>query len=211
MINYTSKIILYLLFITSVSGCYPDSVRPLIDTMSPLVDESLSGVWCWKDKSESGYIHIGKDRNNNLRIVLIEHRDTEMREVINLVAQTSKLGNDNVLNIKYDSVSFSETQEKLFEGYLLFKYMIHDNILSISSLDKSFIETVQSKVKTTVMGKGSRREKIALNDSFDNINNVIMSNEINVFNKKTAIYWNISKGCYEENKYLHKPNDTIVQ
>ena len=55
-----------------IAGCIPYSDTPLTDPHKEPMDTALYGTWFWRDGNETGYVHIGLDKESRLvRVIMI--------------------------------------------------------------------------------------------------------------------------------------------
>lgn len=129
------RYLLPILMFVSLLGCVPYSDNPLTDPSEQALDSSIYGSWFWKDENESGYVHIGLDKESHLlRVVMLEFDRNGELNVSEFSAHTSSLEDKAYLNLRWIRPADENP------GYLLVKYQVRDERLGISLMDGSAAE-----------------------------------------------------------------------
>jgi len=82
-----------------LGGCVPYSDNPLTDPNKEKIDRAILGTWFWNEESDSGFVHIGLNKESKLlQVIMIEHDKDGTIDVSEFNGHTSSLGN-NVLRI----------------------------------------------------------------------------------------------------------------
>ena len=119
-----------------VLGCVPYSDNPLTNPNEEQIDSSILGTWIWKDKNESGFIHIGLDgKKKLLKLIMVDFDKDEALEVSEFSGHTSLLKENRYLNLKWVSPPRAE-----FPGYLFVKYIVGSDSLGIALMDSGVVE-----------------------------------------------------------------------
>lgn len=129
------RYLLPILMVVSLLGCVPYSDNPLTDPSEQVLDSSISGSWFWKEDNESGYVHIGLDKESNLlRVVMLEFDKNGELNVSEFSGHTSSWEDNKYLNLRWVCPADENP------GYLLVKYQVRDERLGISLMDGSVAE-----------------------------------------------------------------------
>lgn len=145
-------IIVMLMFL---GGCVPYSENPLTDPNSEKIDSAILGTWFWNEESDSGFIHIGVNKETKLlQVMMIEQDKDGSIDVSELHGHTSSLDNNNYLNLKW----IRPVDEP--RGYLLIKYSMQGERLAISLMDNEVVKNAikEGSLKGTV-GEGNITEE----------------------------------------------------
>ncbi len=125
-----------LLFAFLIVGCVPDSEAPLTDPNKEQIDVSILGTWLWKDKSESGFIHIGLDKKSKLlRLIMVDFDRDEEMEASEFLGHTSLLEENRYLNLKW-----VHPPQDHIHGYIFVKYEVGSETLGIALMDGKVVE-----------------------------------------------------------------------
>jgi hypothetical protein len=117
-------------------GCVPSSDNPLTEPDKDLIDGSILGTWFWHDDVESGYIHIGLNKETKLlRLLMTEFDRDGTMEASEFNGHTSAIKGRRYLNLKY-----VHPVEEGVSGYLLVKYDLKDGRLGIALMNNSVAE-----------------------------------------------------------------------
>lgn len=110
-----------------IAGCVPYSDTPLTDPHKEPMDTALYGTWFWRDGNETGYVHIGLDKESMLaRVIMIELDGEGKLEVSEFTGHSSSVGHNKYLNLKWVRPS-SKTS-----GYMFVKYQVEGDSLGVS-------------------------------------------------------------------------------
>jgi hypothetical protein len=116
-----------LLSILFFSGCIPYSDHAITEPNKEQIDPSVLGTWFWKDKDESGYIHIGLDKKTKLiRLIMIEMKKNNKLKSTELTGHTSSLKGNNYLNLKW-----AHPEDDKSAGYIFIKYSVTSDGLGL--------------------------------------------------------------------------------
>jgi len=121
-------ILLSMLFL---SGCIPYSDHALTEPDKEQIDPSVLGTWFWKDKDESGYIHIGLDKETKLiRLIMIEMKKAGRLKSTELSGHTSSLAGNNYLNLRW-----VHPEDDKSTGYMFMKYSVTSDGLGLGFMN----------------------------------------------------------------------------
>ena len=122
--------------IVLVLGCVPYSDHPITSPDKKHLDSSILGTWFWKDKDESGYIHIGLDEKSKLlRLMMLEFDRHGELEASEFSGHTSSLNGNKYLNLKW-----LRPVQKEITGYIFLKYVVSSDSLCIAFMDSDVAE-----------------------------------------------------------------------
>ncbi len=131
MLRYVAVILALFL-----AGCVPCSDNPL--TAPPGEREgttALVGTWFWSESGETGFIHIGKDRDSNLmRLLMIDIKENGAMERLEFSGHPSFLQGNRYLNLK------QADPEARCGGYLFVKYGLEKDALVLHLMDSVVIK-----------------------------------------------------------------------
>lgn len=128
------RYLLATLIIILAQGCVPHSDKPLTDPDT--IDPSIIGTWFWKDDNESGYLHIGLDKQLKLlRVIMLDFDSRDELEDSEYTGHTSSLGGNSYINLKWVRPDQDE-----ITGYMLIKYTVSEDSLGIAFMDKDIAE-----------------------------------------------------------------------
>lgn len=129
------NIVRYLLagiFVLSLFGCVPYADNPLTDPGEQDIDSSILGTWFWKDKNESGYIHIGLDEDLKLlRFVMAVFDKNGRLDTSQFSGHTSSLEKNTYLNLCPANDP---------GGYMFVKYSVKKEALGIALASTDAVE-----------------------------------------------------------------------
>jgi len=84
-----------LIMIIFLGGCVPYSDNPLTDSNREKIDAALLGTWFWNEESDSGFVHIGLNKESKLlQVIMIEHDKDGDIDVSEFNGHTSSLRNN---------------------------------------------------------------------------------------------------------------------
>jgi len=109
-------------------GCVPYSDNTITDPSKGKLDSTIFGTWFWREKNESGFIHIGIDEEPKLlRLMMIVFGRDGKVTASEFSGHTSSLEGNNYLNLKSRSSAEAETI-----GYMFVKYKVSQDSLGIA-------------------------------------------------------------------------------
>ena len=121
-----------------LSGCIPYADHTLTEPDKKQIDPSVLGTWFWKDKDESGYIHIGLDKETKLiRLIMIEMKKDGRLKSTELTGHTSSLAGNTYLNLKWKHPEDSKST-----GYMFMKYSVTSDGLGLGFMNGEVVEKV---------------------------------------------------------------------
>ena len=120
---------------STVAACVPFSDNPLTPPDPGKLDGAVFGTWCWKDKNETGFVHIGTDdKSGLLKVIMIEQDNDGELEISEFSGHTSAVGENRYFNLKWVR---PESENK---GYMFVKYELENDNIVISLLKEDGIE-----------------------------------------------------------------------
>jgi len=126
-------ILLSMLFL---SGCIPYADHALTEPNKEQIGPSVIGTWFWKDKDESGYIHIGLDEETKLiRLIMIEMKKDGRLKSTELTGHTSSLAGNTYLNLKW-----THPENDKSRGYMFIKYSVASDGLGLGFINSEVVE-----------------------------------------------------------------------
>jgi len=127
-----------LLSILFLSGCIPYADHALTEPNKEQIDPSVLGTWFWKDKDESGYIHIGLDEETKLiRLIMIEINKSGRLKSTELSGHTSSLKGNKYLNLKW-----VHPEDDKSTGYMFMKYSVTSDGIGLGFMNGEVVEKV---------------------------------------------------------------------
>jgi hypothetical protein len=171
-----TRVLLLMLFF-SISACVPDSKYPLTAFDRDAMDASVYGVWFWKNKQETGYLHFGQEKDSGLlQLVMIEVSSSGKISVTQMLGHTSQLGDSSYLNLK-----FVPSQDGISE-YIFIKYVISEKGLGLAFMDSAVIEkAIADKVLAGTVAQKQRVASVRLSDTSKNLQQFVRENELALF------------------------------
>ena len=175
-------IILSLIF---TLGCVATSENPLTSPGKEKMDSSILGTWFWQDENESGYIHIGLDRESRLlRIMMLDFDRNGELEVSEFSGHTSSLEGNSYLNIEWVRPADE------INGYMFLRYKVTEEKLGISLMD---VDVVEEAIKAGSL-KGVLKSRdgsscVRITEGQKKLQQFVLRNDEQLFN---------------EMKYLHR-------
>jgi len=125
-----------LLSMLFLSGCIPYADHALTEPNKEQIDPSVLGTWFWKDDRESGYIHIGLDKETKLiRLIMIEMKKDGRLKSTELVGHTSSLAKNTYLNLKW-----THPEDDKSTGYMFLKYSVTSDGLGLGFMNGKVVE-----------------------------------------------------------------------
>jgi hypothetical protein len=176
----------YILSITLlffIVGCVPYSDTPLTDAGKQEMDSSIYGTWFWNEKNESGYVHIGMDKESNLlKVMMLSFQSDGKLDVSEFAGHTSCLENNRYLNLKW----IRPTDEN--PGYLFVKYEVSDAVLKISIIDADPVEkAIKDGVLKGELNDGNRTSSPHITEAQQKLQLFIVKNDSALFTDRTAL------------------------
>ncbi len=165
-------------------GCIPYSDNPLTDPEIAKIDSSLLGTWYWNEERESGYIHIGLDKETKwLRVVVLEFGKEGGLGVSEYSGHTSSMGDKAYLNIK--EVRHSGEQH----GYLFVKYRIQGEHLGISIINNGAVVAAikDGRLKGTIQ-EGKWVSTVQITENQQALQQFILKNDKELFKDETRLH-----------------------
>jgi len=166
-----------------LGGCVPYSDNPLADPNSEKIDTAILGTWFWNEENDSGFIHIGLNKESKLlRMIMIEHDKDGTIDVSEFNGHTSSLGNNKYLNLKWVRPSDEP------KGYLLIKYSTEGESLAISLLNAKVVENAikGGSLKGTV-GKGKDACSLSITEEQKKLQQFVLKHDKELFQEKSNL------------------------
>jgi len=166
-----------------LGGCVPYSDNPLADPNSEKIDTAILGTWFWNEENDSGFIHIGLNKESKLlRMIMIEHDKDGTIDVSEFNGHTSSLGNNKYLNLKWVRPSDEP------KGYLLIKYSTEGESLAISLLNAKVVENAikEGSLKGTV-GKGKDACSLSITEEQKKLQQFVLKHDKELFQEKSNL------------------------
>jgi len=166
-----------------LGGCVPYSDNPLTDPNSEKIDTAILGTWFWNEENDSGFIHIGLNKESKLlRMIMIEHDKDGTIDVSEFNGHTSSLGNNKYLNLKWVRPSDEP------KGYLLIKYSTEGESLAISLLNAKVVENAikEGSLKGTV-GKGKDACSLSITEEQKKLQQFVLKHDKELFQEKSNL------------------------
>jgi hypothetical protein len=167
-----NKIICIPLFIclsVFLFSCGPAQFK---ESLSPIeeakVDKRLKGVWVEEQEDNIVYLHIYSRKSGIADFILLGKDSDEKAGIMEYEMFPTKIGNSDFMNLKMvTSKSYGKKDKRvLSKTYILAKYKIENNILTIWYADKDKIaESIKRKY---IKGK-TAKDKVTVTDSRENI------------------------------------------
>ncbi len=187
------RYLLVAITVVSILACVPYSDNPLTDPSEQSIDPSILGTWFWKDKDETGYIHIGIDKESKLlRLIMLDFDKDGELEVSEFSGHTSSLEENKYLNLKWVRPADEPA------GYMFVRYNVNQELLGISMINTDAAEkaidhgSLNGEVK-----KGEWSSAIHITEAQKKLQQFILRND---------------RALFPETKYLKKlkaPDNTI--
>jgi len=166
-----------------LGGCVPYSDNPLADPNSEKIDSAILGTWFWNEESDSGFVHMGLNKESKLlQVVMIEYDKDGTIDVSEFSGHTSSLGNNKYLNLKW----VRPTDEP--KGYLLIKYAMEGEALAISFLNAEVIENAikEGSLKGTV-GEGKYVYSLSITEEQEKLQQFFLKHDKELFQEKNNL------------------------
>ena len=166
-----------------LGGCVPYSDNPLADPNSEKIDTAILGTWFWNEESDSGFVHIGLNKESKLlQVIMIEHDKDGTIDVSEFNGHTSSLGNNKYLNLKWVRPADEP------KGYLLIKYSTEGESLAISLLNAKVIENSikEGSLKGTV-GKEKYAYSLSITEEQKTLQQFVLKHDKELFQEKSNL------------------------
>ena len=123
------------LLLVLLTACVPYSNQPLTPPEKDTVDPAIFGTWFWNEGQETGYIHIGRDEESGLLLVMMLSFNSAMEmDVSELSGHTSTVNGSRYLNLRWVRPADEGA------GYMFVKYQVSGEKLGISIMDDDPVE-----------------------------------------------------------------------
>ena len=177
-----------LLSVLFLSGCIPYADHALTEPNKEQIDPSVIGTWFWKDKDESGYIHIGLNEETKLiRLIMIEVRKDGRLKSTELSGHTSSLKGNKYLNLKW-----VHPEDDKSTGYMFVKYSITSDGLGLGFMNSNVVEkSIEAGTLKGKVEKGKWISLVTITEGSKKLQKFILKND---------------KTLFPEMKYLPKLN-----
>ena len=172
-----------LIMIVFLGGCVPYSDNPLTDPNCEKIDAAILGTWFWNEESDSGFVHIGLNKESKLlQVIMIEHDKDGTIDVSEFNGHTSSLGNNKYLNLKWVRPADEP------KGYLLIKYSTEGESLTISILNAQVIENAikEGSLKGTV-GKEKYAYSLSITEEQKKLQQFVLKHDKELFQEKSNL------------------------
>jgi hypothetical protein len=172
-----------LFMVIFLGGCVPYSDNPLTDPNCEKIDAAILGTWFWNEESDSGFVHIGLNKESKLlQVIMIEHDKDGTIDVSEFNGHTSSLGNNKYLNLKWVRPADEP------KGYLLIKYSKEGESLAISLLNAKVIENAikEGSLNGTV-GKGKYAYSLSITEEQKKLQQFVLKHDQELFQEKSNL------------------------
>jgi hypothetical protein len=159
-------------------GCVPYSDNPLTEPDKDLIDGSILGTWFWHDGLESGYIHIGLDKETKLlRLLMTEFDRGGTMEASEFIGHTSAINGHRYLNLKY-----VHPAEEGVSGYLIVKYSLKETRLAIALMNNGAVEkTIKKGGLKGIVEKGKWSTTVRITEAPKRLREFVLQNDSSLF------------------------------
>lgn len=172
-----------LFMVIFLGGCVPYSDNPLTEPNCEKIDAAILGTWFWNEESDSGFIHIGLNKESKLlQVIMVEHDKDGTIDVSEFNGHTSSLGNNKYLNLKWVRPADEP------KGYLLIKYSTEGESLAISLLNAKVIENAikEGSLKGTV-GKEKYAYSLSITEEQKKLQQFVLKHDKELFQEKSNL------------------------
>ncbi len=172
-----------LFMVIFLGGCVPYSDNPLTDPNKEKIDAAVLGTWFWNEESDSGFVHIGLNKESKLlQVIMIEHDKDGTIDVSEFNGNTSSLGNNKYLNLKWVRPADEP------KGYLLIKYSTEGESLVISILNAQVIENAikEGSLKGTVC-KEKYAYSLSITEEQKKLQQFVLKHDKELFQEKSTL------------------------
>lgn len=165
-------------------GCVPYSDNPLTEPDKDLIDGSILGTWFWQDDVESGYIHIGLNKETKLlRLFMTEFNRDGTMEASEFAGHTSAINGHRYLNLKY-----VHPAEECVSGYLLVKYDLKNARLGIALMSNGAVEKAINNGRLKgVVEKGKWSTTVRITEAPGRLQAFVLQNDSALFPEMTFL------------------------
>ncbi len=172
-----------LFMVIFLGGCVPYSNNPLTDPNCEKIDAAIVGTWFWNERSDSGFVHMGLNKESKLlQIVMIEQDKDGTIDVSEFNGHTSSLGNNKYLNLKWVQPSDEPT------GYLLIKYSTQGESLAISLLNAKVIENaIKEGSLKGIVGRGKYTYPLSVTEEQRKLQQFVLKHDKELFQEKSNL------------------------
>ena len=147
------------------------------------IDGTVFGTWFWRDKSETGYVHIGTDdKSGLLKVIMIEQDNDGELESSEFSGHTSAVGENRYFNLKWVR---PESENK---GYMFVKYEVKNDTIVISLLREDGVE--KAIEENILKGKIVRKKYVSdvcITDTPDKIGKFLQEKGDELFEEGVAM------------------------
>lgn len=180
MIDFKVILLSLLIFI---SGCIPFFDHPLTDADKSKIDADIIGTWFWKDRNETGYIHIGLVQDTNLlKIILLEVDQNNKIKTTEFWGHTSSLAANKYLNLK------SIHPENNISGYLIIKYQTSKFALTMSLMSTTKIsKAVNDGLLKGELSDSGLMASVRISAEQRKLQDFILKNDATLFKETTCL------------------------
>jgi len=172
-----------LFMVIFLGGCVPYSDNPLTEPNCEKIDAAILGTWFWNEESDSGFIHIGLNKESKLlQVIMVEHDKDGTIDVSEFTGHTSSLGNNKYLNLKWVRPADEP------KGYLLIKYSTEGESLAIFLLNAKVIENAikEGSLKGTV-GKEKYAYSLSITEEQKKLQQFVLKHDKELFQEKSNL------------------------
>lgn len=172
------------LILLFLAACVPTSESPLSQPDSADLDREILGTWFWNQPGETGYVHIGIDRETGLlRVLMVEFKqDGDLKES-EFSGHTSIVGDRHYLNLKWVRPS-----EASANGYMLIGYRLSPGKLSIAVMSSEPVETaIGSGIISGSVTKETWSTSVRITASQENLRAFISKNDELLFPEMNSL------------------------
>ncbi|MFH1156723.1 MAG: hypothetical protein V1793_23210 [Pseudomonadota bacterium] len=169
---------LLLILFMLMAGCVPYSEHPLTPPDNGSIDAELLGTWFWKEKDESGYIHVGLEQKTRLlRVLMVAfNRNNELDES-EFSGHTSFLSGNRYLNLKWVRPGADAAN-----GYMLIRYRVEPGRLGIAMMDNVPLEkAIRSGAIAGSVEKEKWASSIRITEGQTKLQSFILGNDSQLF------------------------------
>ena len=148
------------------------------------MDTALYGTWFWRDGNETGYVHIGLNKESELvRVIMIELDGDEKLEVSEFTGHTASVGHNKYLNLEWVCPSRKTT------GYMFVKYQVEGDSLGVSlSANDVFVRAVRNGVLQGAVEKGKMVTTVHITEEQSKLQRFIRENDRELFREMNYLH-----------------------
>jgi len=174
--------LLVAIIVVSFLACVPYSDNSLTDPGEQNIDSSLLGTWFWKDKDETGYVHIGLDEDSRLLrfVMAVFDKDGEL-DTSQFSGHTSSIEGNTYLNLCPSNDP---------GGYMFVKYSVKKETLAIALTSADAVKkAINNGSLSGEVKKGQWSSSIHITEGQKKLQQFMIRND---------------KALFPETKYLRK-------